>query len=100
MAVLNDTPTADRYPDQIGTGASVATPGAGHVNVIVTVSGVYMQMASRPAGGGGAQWLEEEFLPIGGFGFAIGAGEAHAVCDAVQFRSAAAGIPGRVTVKA
>jgi hypothetical protein len=97
MAVLNNAATGDSYPS--GSGAYLECQGAAAANVIVTNAAVYMSVAEWPAAGG-ARWGEDEFLPPGGYSFSTADDAPHNTLDGFRFRSAAAGVPARVTVKA
>lgn len=94
--MLNNAVTADTFPTA-ATGAAARTRG-GNFDVIVTGAAVYMDVGT---GGGtaGILWAERPaFLVPGGYGFEVGSDQPIERADVVRFKSAAAGVPGRVTV--
>jgi hypothetical protein len=98
MPTLNNVATSDAY----NRVAYLECQGAIAANVIVTNAAVIMQVAEWPPAGG-ARWGDDEFLPPGGYSFQAahaGAQSPHERLDGFRFRSAAAGVPARVSVKA
>lgn len=94
---LNNTATADTFPDAANQGA--ATPVGGSFNVIVTNAAVYMSVGVGRADSVAWENQTGSFLPPGGYGFDGGDPTTPiGRVDAVRFRSAAAGVSGRVTV--
>lgn len=91
---LNNQATTDGYT----SAATVSCAGAQRINLDVANAAIYYELGDSEPRSGAVQWHDEVFLAPS-FRSLDPVGDEDTVADAIRVRSAAAGVPARVTIQ-